>query len=99
MKNTKSNILFVSLLLSVSTNINAQSVSNAIDDDRQRGYYDRPYKRYEAETDKCTTNGTILAASFENIDIQSEASNQVATQLIAKDSYIEWTNDEAADGI
>jgi len=69
------------------------------DDNIGRGYYNRPYKRYEAETGKCQTNGVVLSPSFDQTTLQSEASNQVATQLIADSSYIQWTNDEAADGL
>ena len=69
------------------------------DDKRERGYYNRPYKRYEAEPGKCVTNGAMLEPTFVQTEIQSEASNQIAVQLIAKDSYVQWTNDEAADGL
>ncbi len=69
------------------------------DDARQRGYYNRPYQRYEAELDKCTTNGSVLPASFDQTQIQSEASNQEATQLINKDSYVQWINAADADGM
>ena len=78
--------------------LHSQSVSFP-DDAKNRGYYNKPHKRYEAETGKCNTNGTILPRSFNQNDVQSEASNQVATQLIAQNSFIEWTNDEAANGM
>ncbi|GHT62472.1 hypothetical protein FACS189451_06900 [Bacteroidia bacterium] len=76
----------------------AQSVSFA-DDERSRGYFTRPYLRYEAESGKCETDGAILSATSVQTQIQSEASNQSATQLITKNSYIQWVNDEAADGL
>ena len=76
----------------------AQSVGFA-DDERTRGYYTRPYLRYEAESGSCETNGTILTPTFVQTELQSEASNQSATQLIAKDSYIQWTNEKPADGL
>jgi hypothetical protein len=69
------------------------------DDEKERGYYNRPYKRYEAEPGKCVTTGTILEPTFVQTESQSEASNQIAVQLIKKDSYIQWTNDESADGL
>ncbi|MDR0866523.1 MAG: right-handed parallel beta-helix repeat-containing protein [Candidatus Symbiothrix sp.] len=69
------------------------------DDERERGYYNRPYKRYEAEPEKCATNGIILEPTYIQTELQSEASNQIATQLVAKDSYVQWTNDAAADGL
>ena len=89
--------LFTLSLLSVFETL-AQSVSFP-DDAQERGYYDRPYKRYEAESEKCVTNGTFLEPTFLQTELQSEASNQVAVQLVAKDSYVQWTNDEAADGL
>lgn len=69
------------------------------DDERERGYYDRPYKRYEAETGKCVTDGVMLQPTFIQTEIQSEATNQMAVQLVAKDSYVQWTNDATADGL
>ena len=80
------------------TNISAQSIS--FDDDaNERGYYDRDYLRYEAEWEKCVTDGVILESTYDQRNIQSEASNQSAVQLTAKGSYIEWTNDSAAGGL
>jgi len=91
--------LFILSLVSVFETF-AQSVSFP-DDAQERGYYDRSYKRYEAEPGKCVTNGTItmLDPTFLQTEIQSEASNQVAVQLVAKGSSVQWTNDEAADGL
>ena len=89
-------VIILSLLAVIETF--AQSVQ-FFDDERGRGYYDRPYKRYEAEPGKCITNGTMLNPTFVQTEIQSEASNQIAVQLIAKGSYVQWTNNEAADGL
>jgi hypothetical protein len=69
------------------------------DDDKERGYFNRPYKRYEAEPEKCQTNGEFLEANFNQKTIQSEASNQMAIELYFQNSYVEWVNDEAADGM
>ena len=69
------------------------------DDDIERGYYDRPYKRYEAEPDRCAGNASFLSPTVLQTELQSEASNQMAAQLTEKGSYIQWTNDEAADGL
>jgi hypothetical protein len=90
--------LFLILFLLSGIELSAQHVIFP-DDNKNRGYTDRMYKRYEAETGKCQTNGTVLLPSFDQTTLQSEASNQVATQLIDKDSYIQWLNDEAADGL
>jgi hypothetical protein len=90
-------ILLISIVLT-SFETFAQHVTFP-DDNINRGYTDRPYKRYEAETGKCQPNGIVLQPNYDQTTLQSEASNQVATQLIDKDSYIQWTNDEAADGL
>ena len=90
--------LFITLFLFYFSNMFSQSVSFP-DDAKKRGYYDRPYKRYEAEPGKCVSNGLFLSPASVQTELQSEASNAVATQLIEKNSYIQWKNDEAADGL
>ncbi|MDR1403516.1 MAG: right-handed parallel beta-helix repeat-containing protein [Tannerellaceae bacterium] len=85
-------------LLTVSTGMFAQSVSYP-DDAKQRGYYDRPYKRYEAEPGKCAANGLFLSPACTQTELQSEASNAAAIRLVHKGAYIQWKNDEAADGM
>ncbi|NJK87849.1 MAG: hypothetical protein HC906_19680, partial [Bacteroidales bacterium] len=91
------NFFIQALIWIFITNINAQSIS--FDDDvKERGYFDHAYLRYEAEQGKCETNGVILESSYDQRNIQSEASNQSAVQLIEKDSYVEWTIDSAAGG-
>ncbi|MFA9391699.1 MAG: right-handed parallel beta-helix repeat-containing protein [Prolixibacteraceae bacterium] len=69
------------------------------DDENERGYFNHAYLRYEAEPEKCETNGIFLAPTFDQRELQSEASNQMAIQLIAKDTYVQWTNEKAADGL
>ncbi|HAR37538.1 MAG TPA: hypothetical protein DCS09_02560 [Porphyromonadaceae bacterium] len=76
----------------------SQSVSFH-EDTQKRGYYNRPYKRYEAESGKCFTTGLFLSPTSVQTELQSEASNSRATQLIEKDAYIQWKNEEAADGL
>ncbi|MDR0830786.1 MAG: T9SS type A sorting domain-containing protein [Prevotellaceae bacterium] len=89
-------ILFLPLLVS------AQSVVFA-DDAIQRGYYDRPFLRYEAEAgncvQRCTTNGVILLPTFNQSAVQSEASNQSAVQLVEQGDFVQWTNEQQADGL
>lgn len=75
-----------------------QSYSFATDA-QQRGYYNRPYLRYEAEPTYCVTNGTFLPASDDQRDIQSEASHQQALVLKNAGDYVEWTLDAEADGL
>lgn len=94
-------ILISTSLLVVSLVINSvypQSVAFA-DDEKGRGYRNRPYKRYEAEPDKCQTNGQFLTQTFDQSKLQSEASNQMALELKEKGDFVEWTVDELADGL
>ncbi len=74
-------------------------VYNFPTDTLRRGYYNRPYERYEAEPDRCLTNGTFLAASDDQRTLQSEASHQQALQLTAKDDYVAWIVNRAGDGL
>jgi hypothetical protein len=92
------NLFFSVLMLFFITNISAQSISFD-DDENERGYFDRHYLRYEAEPGKCETDGIFLEPTDDQRNIQSEASNQAAVQLIAKYSYVQWTNEKAADGL
>ncbi|MCQ2342465.1 MAG: hypothetical protein MJZ75_03100 [Paludibacteraceae bacterium] len=68
-------------------------------DSIQRGYYNRPYERYEAEPGWCTTDGTFLAADDNQTTLQSEASHQQALQLIAHNSFVSWITNHAGDGL
>jgi len=90
--------LIISILLCWTSSLFSQSVSFP-DDLIKRGYYDRPYKRYEAEPGKCISNGLFLSPASVQTELQSEATNVVATQLIEKGAYIKWKNNEAADGM
>ena len=67
------------------------------DPETERGWYDAPYLRYEAESGSCVGNCTFLAPSDRISDLQSEASNDVAAQLVAQGDYVEWCCREAAD--
>lgn len=64
----------------------------------QRGYYDAPYARYEAENGTLTST-TILSKSYKQSDLQSEASGQVCANMTATNAAIEWTVTEAVDGL
>jgi hypothetical protein len=92
------NLIFIALILFCILGLKAQSIPFD-EDENERGYFDRPYLRYEAEAGKCETDGNILEASYDQREIQSEASNQSAVQLIAKGSYVQWTNEQDADGL
>lgn len=65
---------------------------------QQRGYYDQPYKRYEADI-ATLANAVILPKSFKQADLQSEASAQVCVNMSATNASAEWTITEAADGL
>lgn len=86
------------MILCCISKLGAQSVSFA-DDDIERGYFDRPYLRYEAEAGECETNGSLLDPTFDQRTLQSEASNQSAVQLVSRDSYVQWTSEQTADGL
>jgi len=70
------------------------------DDARQRGYFERPYLRYEAEPGLVNAHqGTFLDPTFDQRQIQSEASNQQALNLVNVGDFVQWRNSEAADGM
>ena len=88
-------LLIISLVLN---SVYPQSIAFP-DDQKGRGYHNRPYKRYEAEPDKCQTNGNFLTQTFDQSKLQNEASNQVALELKEKGDFVEWTVEELADGL
>jgi hypothetical protein len=64
----------------------------------QRGYYDAPYVRYEA--DKGTlSKAKATAMSFSQTELQSEASEQICVDLTKKKSSVEWKIKEGGDGL
>jgi len=90
-------ILLLSFLLFIYNGF-SQSVVFP-DDERERGYTSRPYLRYEAEPGKCQSNGTFLNSTYDQRELQSEASNQIAVNLTSRNSYVQWVNDSPADGL
>lgn len=68
-------------------------------DAQMRGWYNRPYERYEAEPGRCTTNGQFLAATDNQQHLQSEASHQQALQLINQGDYVSWVVNRPGDGL
>ncbi|MFY9152529.1 MAG: Ig-like domain-containing protein [Prolixibacteraceae bacterium] len=64
----------------------------------QRGYFDAPYKRYEADMG-ILNNVTITSKSYRQSDLQSEASGQVCVDMSNPEASVEWTLPEAADGL
>lgn len=65
----------------------------------QRGYYDAPYKRYEADSAVLSNGAAATAKSYAQADLQSEASNQVCVDMRSNDASVEFTLAEAADGL
>ncbi len=64
----------------------------------QRGYYDAPYKRYEADLGTLT-NAAATPKSYKQSDLQCEASDQVCVNMTQADASVEWTLTEADDGL
>ena len=86
-------------LLLLLPNILLAQVYTFSTDDRQQGYYNRPYQRYEAEEGWCTYQGTMLEASDDQRLLQSEASHQQAVQLLTQDDSVAWVIDKAANAL
>lgn len=91
-------IVFISFLILLSPRLFSQSITFP-DDQSQRGYYNRPYQRYEAEDGKCRSNGVFLEPTYNQTFVQSEASNQSALQLTGEGDFVEWDIDEKATGL
>lgn len=94
----KTFVLLLSVLCGIA-NVSAQHYTfYDYEDSRQRGYYDRPYLRYEAEPDWCSIgnkfseNSSVefLTRTDDQRYVQSEASNQQAAQLNNRGDYVEW---------
>ena len=65
----------------------------------QRGFYDAPYKRYEADLGTLTSGAFAMPKSYAQPDLQSEASDQICVDMTATNAAVEWTVTEAADGL
>lgn len=65
----------------------------------QRGYYDAPYKRYEADSAKLSNGAVATAKSYAQVNLQSEASNQVCVEMKNPEATAEFIFTEAADGL
>ncbi|MBP1222410.1 Ig-like domain-containing protein [Flavobacterium sp. 1355] len=65
----------------------------------QRGYYDAPYKRYEANAGQLSNGASVTSKSYVQSDLQSEASDQQCVNLSATNATVQWTLTEAADGL
>ena len=65
----------------------------------QRGYYDAPYKRYEANLGQLSNGASATSKSYVQSDLQSEASDQQCVNMSATNATVQWTLTEAADGL
>ncbi|UAY52065.1 right-handed parallel beta-helix repeat-containing protein [Ferruginibacter albus] len=74
-------------------------VGNFINLFAQRGYYDAPYKRYEADLGTLSSGAFVMPRSYSQPDLQSEASGQVCVDMTTANASVEWTIIEAADGL
>lgn len=85
----KNLFLSISAISAVSPYIYAASINT---DELQRGYFDRPYIRYEAEPGECSGDHEFLLppVPYSQIPIQAEASNLTAAQLSSKGDNVEW---------
>ncbi len=72
------------------------SISNLF---AQRGYFDAPYTRYEAETGLVGSTATILSKSYNQVDLQSEASDQQCVLLTGATPKLTWQLSTPADGL
>lgn len=64
----------------------------------ERGYYDAPYIRYEADQG-ALANASTPMMSFSQKDLQSEASEQVCVDFSANAASVEWKMKKEADGL
>lgn len=92
--------IFQCVMLVTAISASAQSVIFE-EDNLNRGYYDRPWQRYEAEEGMCRTNGVLLLPqeTYTQQPLQAEASNESAVVLSSKGDYVEWSVDKPGRGL
>ena len=64
----------------------------------QRGYFDAPYVRYEANQGSLS-NASVTSKSFNQANLQSEASEQICVNMTNNGSAVEWTVSNQGDGL
>lgn len=94
------NLIISISVISVSALQNI-SAATATVDDLQRGYYDRPYLRYEAEPGECAGINEFLLppVPYSQQPLQAEASNLTAANLSSKGDNVEWVCRRDADAL
>lgn len=85
-----------SLLSIIATTLLTVNILYAQQD--QRGYYDAPYVRYEADLG-VLSKAKATTKSFAQSDLQSEASEQVCVNLSNASASVEWKIKEEGDGL
>lgn len=64
-----------------------------------RGAYQMPYVRYEANSTSLGGGAVMLAASFDQKKVESEATDRTAARLSAVNSHVKWTTTAAGQGL
>jgi Carbohydrate binding module (family 6)/Secretion system C-terminal sorting domain/Right handed beta helix region len=64
----------------------------------QRGYFDAPYKRYEADLATLSNGASATSKSYAQADLQSEASDQKCVTMSTGATLV-WNVTESADGL
>ncbi len=72
--------------------------NNVFAQNDQRGYFDAPYTRYEADK-AILVKAKITPMSFNQADLQSEASEQICVDLSMVKSSVEWKITKAVEGL
>jgi hypothetical protein len=65
----------------------------------QIGYHNAPYTRYEANVGTLTNGAASTTKSYNQADLQSEASEQICVNLPNTGSSIQWTLTSEGDGL
>ena len=65
----------------------------------QRGYYDAPYVRYEANDFLLEDGAITTPKSYAQTDLQSEASDQVCVDMTSENASVQFVFLEPADGL
>lgn len=84
-------LIFTFSILVIFTSLNSLSA--------QRGYFDAPYKRYEADKAILEKGAFATIKSYAQVDLQSEASGQICVDLTNEGASVKFTFSEAADGM
>jgi len=65
----------------------------------QRGFFDAPYTRYEADLATLSNGAVVTTKSYKQSDLQSEASDQICVNMPSVNATIAFTITTAADGL